>query len=116
VTDSAIVQHASHRHFEELLDAGVEIYEYDRTLTHQKVMIVDGYWCAVGSANFDDRSFELNDEIVLGVVDPTVVEALQSAWREDLRSAKRIELEVWRQRSAWHRLVDRVAYSINEQL
>jgi cardiolipin synthase len=116
VTDSAIVQHASHRHFEELLDAGVEIYEYDRTLLHQKVIIVDGYWCSIGSANFDDRSFELNDEIVLGVVDPEVVEALQAAWRADLVHARPIDLETWRRRGPWHRLVDRLSYSINEQL
>jgi cardiolipin synthase len=115
-TDSAMVQHASHHHFEELLEAGVELYEYDRTLLHQKVMIVDGLWSSIGSANFDDRSFELNDEVQLGLVDPQIVERLKADWDEDLRFTRRLDVERWRQRSLWHRLVDRVAYSFNEQL
>lgn len=115
-TDNAIVQHASHRHFEDLLAAGVEIYEYDRTLLHQKVIVVDRLWSSIGSANFDDRSFELNDEVQLGVVDPGIARQLIAAWEDDLRFAKRIDLEEWRRRDWWHRLKDRLAYSINEQL
>ncbi len=87
-TDNAIVQHASHRHFEELLAAGVEIYEYDRTLLHQKVIVVDRLWSSIGSANFDDRSFELNDEVQLGVVDPGIARQLVAAWEDDLRFAQ----------------------------
>ena len=115
-TDNAIVQHASHRHFEELLGAGVEIYEYDRTLLHQKVIVVDRLWSSLGSANFDDRSFELNDEIQLGLVDPAIARQLIAAFEGDLRFAKRIDLEEWRRRDWWHRLKDRLAYSLNEQL
>ena len=115
-TDNAIVQHASHRHFEELLMAGVEIWEYDRTLLHQKTMVVDGQWSTVGTANFDDRSFELNDEIQLGIVDPRIAQQLTAAWENDAKAARRIDLAQWRQRSWWHRLKDRLAYTINEQL
>jgi cardiolipin synthase len=115
-TDAAIVQHASHRHFQELLEAGVEIYEYERTLLHQKVMIVDGLWSTVGSANFDDRSFELSDEIQVGIVDPGIASQLAAAWEEDLRFARRIDLATWKSRGWWHRLKDRLAYTINEQL
>ena len=68
-SDMAIVQHAAHRNFQALLDGGVRILEYDRTLLHQKVMTIDGTWCAVGSSNFDDRSFETNDEITVGFLD-----------------------------------------------
>jgi cardiolipin synthase len=115
-TDSAIVQHASHRHFEELLDAGVEIYEYDRTLLHQKVMVVDGLWSTVGSANFDDRSFELNDEIQVGVVDRGIAQELAQAWEDDVRFARRLDPAEWKRRGWWHRLKDRLAYLLNEQL
>ncbi|MDP9198632.1 MAG: phospholipase D-like domain-containing protein, partial [Pseudomonadota bacterium] len=57
-SDNPMVQHAGHRNFEKLLRCGVRLFEYPHTLLHQKVMTVDGVWCAVGSSNFDDRSFE----------------------------------------------------------
>src|SRR4029453_9514681 len=69
VTDAQIVRHAGHRHFAELLRRGVHIYEYQRTLIHQKVMIVDSLWSHLGSTNLDNRSFESNDEVSLGIVD-----------------------------------------------
>jgi len=71
-----IVQHAAHRNLQQLLEAGVRIFEYDRTLLHQKVMTVDGAWCSVGSSNFDDRSFETNDEITLGFLDRALARRL----------------------------------------
>lgn len=59
------MQHASHRNFEKLLKNGVRLFEFPGTLLHQKVMTIDGVWSAIGSSNFDDRSFETNDEITL---------------------------------------------------
>jgi cardiolipin synthase A/B len=115
-TDNPIVQHASHRYLRELLEAGVEIWEYEKTLLHQKVMIVDGIWSSIGSTNFDDRSFELNDEIQLGILDPEIALQLKEAWADDLRFARKVELAEWNRRSLWHRLKDRMAYLIKEQL
>src|SRR5262249_21660130 len=115
-SDNALVQHASHRRFAELLTAGVEIYEYDRTLLHQKVMIIDRLWSSIGSANFDDRSLELNDEIQLGIVDAGIAGQLVAAWQDDLRYAKRIDPVAWHHRAWWHKLQDWLAYSLNEQL
>jgi len=57
-----MVQHAGHRNFEKLLRCGVRLLEYPHTLLHQKVMTIDGVCSAVGSSNFDDRSFETNDQ------------------------------------------------------
>ncbi|HWM93087.1 MAG TPA: cardiolipin synthase [Thermoanaerobaculia bacterium] len=116
VTDSSVVRHAGHRRFEELLAHGIEIYEHQRTLTHQKVMIVDGIWSHVGSTNFDDRSLDINDEASVGVIDTGVAAQLEAAFERDLVACRRITLEDWRQRSAWHRFVDRGSYLINEQL
>jgi cardiolipin synthase A/B len=115
-TDNPIVQHASHRYMKELLEAGLEVWEYERTLLHQKVMVVDGIWSSVGSTNFDDRSFELNDEIQLGILDPAIALQLKDAWNEDLRFARKIELAEWNRRGLWHRLKDRMAYLVKEQL
>ncbi|HEX8255347.1 MAG TPA: cardiolipin synthase [Thermoanaerobaculia bacterium] len=115
-TDNAIVQHASHHHFGTLLKRGVKIWEYDRTLLHQKVIIVDGVWSCVGSTNFDDRSFQLNDEVSIGVLDRDIAAQLRGAFAADLRHARRVNLEAWKDRSLWHKLQDGVAYLGRSQL
>ena len=116
VTDSSIVRHAGHRYFEDLLRRGVKIYEYRPTLSHQKVMIVDRLWAHVGSANFDDRSLDINDEASVGVIDEDVAGRLRQTFFDDLKQCDEVTLAQWLKRSAWHRFVDRVSYSINEQL
>lgn len=116
VTDSSVVRHAGHRRFEELLEQGIEICEYKKTLNHQKIMVVDGLWSFVGSTNFDDRSLDINDEASVGLIDPGVADQLRSAYQQDLPDCKRINLDEWRKRSAWHQLIDRASYMINEQL
>ena len=76
-SDNPMVQHAGHRNFEKLLRCGVRLIEYPTALLHQKIMTIDGLWCAVGTANFDDRSFEVNDEVSEAVLDhPSVQEYL----------------------------------------
>jgi cardiolipin synthase len=115
-TDAPIVQHASHHRFGNLLKRGIRIWEYDRTLLHQKVIIVDGIWSSVGSTNFDARSFEVNDEITVGIVDPAIAAQLRQAFVADLRHARERKFEEWRSRSLWHKLQDGLAYLAHEQL
>jgi cardiolipin synthase len=115
-TDNAIVQHASHHHFGSLLERGVRIWEYDKTLLHQKVMIIDGLWSCVGSTNFDARSFEINDEISIGVIDRGVAAQLRAAFADDLRYSRERKLDEWKDRSLWHKLQDGLAYLAHEQL
>jgi cardiolipin synthase A/B len=116
VTDSSIVRHAGHRRFQELLEHGVEIYEYQRTLNHQKVMIVDGLWSHVGSTNLDDRSLDINDEASVGLIDAEVAARLEAAFKEDVRHSTRLDAAAWDRRSLWHKTVDRLSYMVNEQL
>ena len=116
VTDSSVVRHAGHRRYEEMLAAGVEIYEFLPSLNHQKVMIVDGLWSHVGSTNLDDRSLDINDEASVGLIHTGVAEELRAAFERDRKKSKQMTLEEWRQRSAWHRFIDRGSYLINEQL
>jgi cardiolipin synthase A/B len=116
VTDSSIVRHAGHRRFQELLEHGVEIYEYQRTLNHQKVMIVDGLWSHVGSTNLDDRSLDINDEASVGLIDRQVAARLEAAFKEDVRHSTRLDAATWDQRPLWHKTVDRLSYMVNEQL
>jgi len=116
VTDSSVVRHAGHRFFEELLGHGVHIYENQRTLLHQKTMVVDSEWSLIGSTNLDDRSLDINDEASVGLIDRQVAASLKEAFRNDLATCKELTLAGWRERGLWHRTVDRFSYSINEQL
>jgi cardiolipin synthase len=115
-TDNALVQHASHHHFGTLLKRGVKIWEYKRTLLHQKVIIIDGVWSSVGSTNFDDRSFQLNDEINVGVLDAGIAQQLRAAFAADLPQARQRHFNEWQNRSLWHKTVDGVAYLGRSQL
>jgi len=115
-SDNPMVQHAGHRNFEKLLRCGVRLFEYPHTLLHQKIMTVDGTWCAIGSSNFDDRSFETNDEISLGILDPGLTQRLDAIFRRYALRAREIELERWAHRGAWHKLKDNTFYLINELL
>jgi cardiolipin synthase len=113
-SDMPMVQHAAHRNFERLLALGVRILEYQKTLLHQKVMSIDGVWCAIGSSNFDDRSFEINDEITLGMMDAPLAREFEAIFERDSKECVELELATWRRRGRWHRLKDNALYLFNE--
>ena len=115
-SDMPIVQHAAHRNFQKLLERGVRIFEFETCLLHQKVMTVDGVWCAIGSSNFDDRSFETNDEITLGIRDATLARTFEEIFERDARQCTELELRSWAARGLWHRLGDNVLHAFNEVL
>jgi cardiolipin synthase A/B len=115
-SDMPMVQHAGHRNFERLLACGVRLFEYSPTLLHQKIMTVDGVWSAIGSSNFDDRSFETNDEITLAITDARVASELDGIFEKYAAGSQEIRIEAWRQRGLWHRFKDNAYYLINEFL
>lgn len=115
-SDSPMVQHAGHRNFEKLLKCGVRLFEYPHTLLHQKVMTVDRVWSAVGSTNFDDRSFDTNDELTLAVLDETLARELDAIWEKYAARATEITLESWKKRPLKHKLYAHAAYMVNELL
>jgi cardiolipin synthase len=96
--DSEIVRRASRASWGELLRAGVEIYEFQPTMYHVKVMIVDALWVSVGSTNFDTRSFSTNDEANLNVFDRGFARAQERIFADDLERSRRISLEEWEKR------------------
>ncbi|HEY3567994.1 MAG TPA: phospholipase D-like domain-containing protein [Thermoanaerobaculia bacterium] len=116
ITDSSVVRHAGHKQFQALLDKGVEIDEFEPTLSHQKIMIIDGVWSFVGSTNFDDRSLDINDEASVGLIDPGIAGQLKAAFEADLKRCKHLDARTWSHRSLWHKLEDQLSYAINEQL
>ena len=115
-SDNPMVQHAGHRNFEKLLKCGVRLFEYPHTLLHQKVMTIDGVWSAIGSSNFDDRSFDTNDEITLGIHDAGLAVQLDAVFEKYAPRCKEIELKAWQQRGLWHKFKDNAFYMINEVL
>ena len=115
-SDNPMVQHAGHRNFEKLLRCGVRLFEYPHTLLHQKVVTIDRAWCSVGSANFDDRSFETNDELTLAFVDADTARRLDGIFEKFGRGAREIELERWQRRGWAHKALDQAFYTFNELL
>jgi cardiolipin synthase len=115
-SDNPMVQHAGHRNFEKLLRCGVRLIEYKHALLHQKIMTIDGSWCAIGSANFDDRSFETNDEITIAFHDAAIARRFDGIFEHYAADGRDIELARWSRRSPAHKLVDHVYYLFNELL
>lgn len=115
-TGAPIVQHASHHHYGTLLKGGVRIFDYHRTLLHQKVVVVDGWCASIGSTNFDDRSFEINDEVSLMVYDEAIARELEETFERDREHATERHLDEWKRRPALHKLRDFFSFLFNEQL
>ncbi len=115
-SDMPFVQHAAHRNFDVLLAAGVRIFEYQKTLLHQKVVAVDGTWCAIGSSNFDDRSLEINDEITIGCSSERFAAELEQVFLRDAAHCVELEASRWARRGLWHRCRDNAAYLLKYQI
>ncbi|HET9263799.1 MAG TPA: phospholipase D-like domain-containing protein [Vicinamibacterales bacterium] len=115
-SDNPMVQHAGHRNFEKLLRCGVRLIEYPHALLHQKIMTIDGIWCAVGTANFDDRSFETNDEITIAFIDTATAKRFDAIFERYAADGSEIDLERWTRRGWAHKLVDQMYYLFNELL
>lgn len=105
-TDEKLVRFASHARWGELLKAGVEIYEYGPAMYHCKLMIVDDAWVSIGSANLDNRSFRLNDEANLNVLDPHFAAEQIRIFDTDLTKTRRITYDQWSKRPLPKQLID----------
>jgi cardiolipin synthase len=115
-SDAPMVQHAGHRDFEKMLECGVRLFEYPHTLLHQKIMTIDGCWSAIGSTNFDTRSFDTNDEITLGVLDHGVAAKFDAIFEKHVKRANEVDLQRWRKRGLLHKLHDHAAFLLNDVL
>jgi cardiolipin synthase A/B len=115
-TDSPFVRVAGSHLYCTLLEAGVHIYEFNPTLPHQKIVIVDRVWSHVGSTNFDARSLALNEEVGVGILDGQTAKELREAFEVDLRRSKELKLERWRRRPLWQRGYSWLAYQLHSQL
>ncbi len=116
ITDTETVRAASRGTWGPLLEAGAEIYEYQPTMYHCKVMIIDDLMVSVGSTNFDNRSFRLNDEANLNVYDPVFAARQTRVFEQDLSRARRISLQEWQDRPLKEKLKERLALLLDSQL
>jgi cardiolipin synthase len=114
-TDAVPVQAAGRSYYEELLAAGVRIFEYGPSMMHAKTVTVDGAWSIVGSANLDERSMEINEENVLGIADPEFTRSVEEGLRADYARSQEIVLEQWRKRSIFRRGLEQLAKGLIEQ-
>jgi cardiolipin synthase len=105
ITDAMPVKHASREGYQDLLDQGIQIYEYRPTMMHTKAVMVDGAFSIIGSANFGNRSFELNDELTVAVFDPELARTLIADFEQDIRASTRLDAATWKdQRSIFGKI------------
>ena len=114
-TDAKPIRLTSHHYYEEMMEAGIRVYEYQSTMMHSKHVVVDGKWSIVGSANMDIRSKELNMENVLGILDAGFGAEVEAAFLADLQKSREIRPDEWRRRGAWERFKERVCAVFEEQ-
>jgi cardiolipin synthase len=116
VVDHELVRQASRSGFGRMMRAGIEVYEYRSALLHAKTMVIDGAWGTVGSTNFDNRSFALNEEINLAIYDPALAQRLEQAFRDDLRHATRVDYETWKHRPVRERVFEVLSLPVRNLL
>jgi cardiolipin synthase len=114
-TDAVPVQWAGRSYYEELLEAGIRIFEYRAAMMHAKTAVIDDRWSIVGSANLDERSLELNEENVLAIADETFAAEITRGVLADIDRSREIRLDEWRRRSPVQRAFEALGKALIEQ-
>jgi len=115
-TDVALLRHAGHGYYEDLLERGVRVFEYQPHILHAKTLVADGYVSLVGSSNLDARSFRFNAECNVLVLDDATGRTMTDAFERDLAQSEEVRLPEWRRRSVLHRWADGVARRLSPVL
>ena len=116
ITDTETVRAASRASWGALLAAGAEMYEFQPSMYHCKVMIIDGLLVSVGSTNFDSRSFRLNDEANLNIYDAGFAARQTEVFEQDLKKSRRVSLQEWVNRPLSEKFSEKLASLLNSQL
>jgi cardiolipin synthase len=114
ITDAMPVKYASRASYDKLLSLGISIYEYAPTMMHAKVLVADGALSMFGSANFDNRSLELNEELNVTVTSRELASRFLTDFEQDLKSSKKLELDAWRRRPLLDKVRERFWSSFAE--
>lgn len=114
-SDHLLTRRSSRRLFGDLLEGNARIFEYEASMIHAKILIVDGIWSVVGSTNFDHRSFGLNDEVNLAACSPKLATRLREDFARDLAASQEITLEQWKRRPIWERMHESLGSLLERQ-
>ena len=114
--DKGVVRTGGRAAYDELLEAGARVFEYQPTMLHAKTLCVDGAWSAVGTINFDNRSFQLHDEVALCVWDEGFAGDLTAAFEGDIERSRAMELERWRRRPLRRRAAEALTTVLRREL
>jgi cardiolipin synthase A/B len=114
--DKKLVRLAGRHVYEQLLDSGVEVHEYGPTMLHAKTMVVDGSWASIGTVNFDNRSFQLNDELTLSVFGGNLPVELVEVFERDLARSERIDPRRWGRRGPLQRAAGKLTVPLRREL
>jgi cardiolipin synthase len=114
-TDNWITRASAQDRYQELLEAGVKVYEYEPTFMHAKYGVVDGTWSIIGSPNLNFRSRELDEENALGIYDEALGAKLKAVFLKDLEKSKQMNIEEWRQRNPLQKLFETVSRVLDQQ-
>jgi cardiolipin synthase len=113
--DNASARYSGQNHYDELMAAGVKIYEYRPTFIHSKFVVVDGQWSIIGSPNLNSRSRQLDEENAFAILDATLARQLEQTFLRDVTHSDQIRLEAWRKRNPALRLVQLFARVLDQQ-
>ena len=114
-SDHLLTRSSSRMGYGKLLKNGAEIFEYQPAMIHAKILLIDGLWSVVGSTNFDNRSFGLNDEVNLAVRDPALVDRLESDFARDMAQSTRVTYDDWRKRPVIQRAPELLGWVFERQ-
>jgi cardiolipin synthase len=114
-SDHALTRSSGRRAYGDLLKAGADVYEYEPAMIHAKITIIDGIWSVAGSTNMDNRSFGINDEINLAVLDSSVALKLARNFEEDISHSTRVTLDEWEKRSMSERMLEWMGWVVERQ-
>ncbi|MBI1872975.1 MAG: cardiolipin synthase B [Acidobacteria bacterium] len=114
-TDQCWVRIASRRMYGQLVQGGVRIFEDERSMMHQKLLVADGLWTVIGTTNLDNRSFEHNDEVNIAILDRDVAESCRQMFGDDLKDCREVTLDDWRRRPLWEKAIGRIAWILERQ-
>ncbi len=114
--DHLLTRRSSRALYGDLLEGGARIFEYQPSMIHAKITLIDGLWSVVGSTNYDSRSFGLNDEVNVAMMDPAVAQGLEQDFKTDLGRSRQVSYSEWKHRPFWQKIQERLGWLIeNEQ-
>jgi cardiolipin synthase len=114
-SDHSLTRSSGRKAYGNLLKVGADIYEYEASMIHAKITIVDGLWSVVGSTSLDSRSFGINDEINLAARNPSIAARLTQAFQEDVSKSTHVSLAEWQKRPIFERLLEWVGCIVERQ-